>query len=342
MKSKRTKSRMRFLSILAMFVAIAWVLPAHATFPGKNGRISFARFVPATNGYEIFTIRADGTDEQQLTFDPPDRTSLFSDWSPDGSRIAFDSDRFFNGTDDIVNIFTMKADGSDVVQLTSHAGFNGEPEYSPDGMKIAFESDRGAGFLLQGIYVMNASNGSSVQRVTFPSNKELDTEPHFSPDGTRIAFTRLRGCFLRFKDNGRFPRPKGCIAAIHVVKLDGTGLTRITQWGQDTGAVDWFPDGTKIAFNTSSDPHSGSQMDIYVANADGSHPINLTNNPPLSAHCPLVVSFRPKWSPDGSKIVFDQFDCEGGGLWIMNADGSGKQPLASNFEDKSDWGTNQD
>jgi TolB protein len=90
----------------------------------------------------------------------------------------------------------MKADGSDVVQLTSHAGFNGEPEYSPDGMKIAFESDRGAGFPLQGIYVMNASNGSNVQRVTFPSNKELDTEPHFSPDGTRIAFTRLRGCFL--------------------------------------------------------------------------------------------------------------------------------------------------
>ena len=31
-------------------------------------------------------------------------------------------------------------------QLTSHAGFNGEPEYLPDGAKIAFESDRGAGF----------------------------------------------------------------------------------------------------------------------------------------------------------------------------------------------------
>jgi len=40
---------------------------------------------------------------------------------------------------------------------------------------------------------------------------------------------------------------------------------------------------------------------------------------------------------DGKKFVFDQFDCEGGGLWMMNADGSGKHQLTNNFEDKSDW-----
>ena len=91
-------------------------------------------------------------------------TSLFSDWSPDGLRIAIDSDRFNNGTDDVVDIFTMKADGSDFVRLTSHAGFNGEPDYSPDGARIAFESDRGVGFPLQGIYLTNASDGSNVQR----------------------------------------------------------------------------------------------------------------------------------------------------------------------------------
>ena len=67
------------------------------------------------------------------------------------------------------------------MQLTSHIGFNGEPEYSPDGTKIAFESDRGLGFPLQGIYFMNASDGSDVQRITFPSDKELDTEPIFLP-----------------------------------------------------------------------------------------------------------------------------------------------------------------
>ena len=79
--------------------------PVHATFQGTNGRITFARDVPETDSFEIFSIHADGTDEQQLTFDPPGRGSLFSDWSPDGSRIAIDSDRFSNGTDDLVQHF---------------------------------------------------------------------------------------------------------------------------------------------------------------------------------------------------------------------------------------------
>ena len=156
MKSRTSSMRRLGLFIIPLAAIVVYMVtsagPAYATFPGTNGRITFTRFVPATNGNEIFSIRADGSDEQQLTFDPPDHTSLFSDWSPDGSRIAFDSDRFNNGTDDIVDIFTMKADGSDMIQLTSHAGFNGEPEYSPDGMRIAFESDRGVGFPLQGIY----------------------------------------------------------------------------------------------------------------------------------------------------------------------------------------------
>jgi len=313
--------------------------PVYAAFPSTNGRISFTRFVPATNGNEVFSIRIDGTDERQLTFDAPDHTSLFSDWSPNRSRIVIDSDRFNNGTDDIVDIFTMKADGTDVVQLTSHAGFNGEPEYSPDGQKIAFESDRGVGPPAEGIYIMNANDGSSVERVTTVPIGELDTDPHFSPDRTRIAFTRLRDCTF---NNGRFPRPAGCLAAVHVVNVDSSSLTRITAWGQNTGGTDWSPDGKKIAFNTGWDnQHPGSKFDIYVVDPDGKHPKNLTNNPPLAGQCPLVISFRAKWSPDGSKMVFTQFTCDGGGLWIMNADGSDRHPFTNNFEDISDWGANQ-
>ena len=180
---------------------------------------------------------------------------------------------------------------------------------------------------------MNASDGSDVQRVSFPSDKELDVEPHFSPDGTRVAFTRIRNCYLRYKENGRFPRPKGCISAIHVATIGGTGLTRITQWGQDTGGIDWSPDGTKVVYNTGQDRNS-SYVDIFVANADGSHPVNLTNNRACVAKCPAQfsgqLSWRAKWSPDSTKFVFDQADCNHGpSLWVMNADGSGQAPAAA-------------
>ena len=81
---------------------------------------------------------------------------------------------------------------------------------------------------------------------------------------------------------------------------------------------------------------------VFVASADGSHPVNLTNNGPLSAKCPLQLAFRPKWSADGTKFVFMHYDCEGGGLWLMNVDASNKHQLTSQFEEKPDWGTNQE
>src|SRR6266508_2264901 len=87
-------------TIALLLVALA--APANATFSGTNGRITFARYVSATNGLEIFSAKPDGSAETQLTSSGQDHNAIFSDWSPDGTKIAFDSDR----TDD-VQIFIM-------------------------------------------------------------------------------------------------------------------------------------------------------------------------------------------------------------------------------------------
>jgi len=55
------------LPYLALVLLVAGL--AYATFPGQNGRISFARFFPETNSLSIFSIRPGGADERQLTFD---------------------------------------------------------------------------------------------------------------------------------------------------------------------------------------------------------------------------------------------------------------------------------
>ena len=55
-----------------------------------------------------------------------------------GTKIAFGS---FRG-DDNGEIYVMEADGSNPVNLTDHAAFDGFPAWSPDGMKIAFQSSR--------------------------------------------------------------------------------------------------------------------------------------------------------------------------------------------------------
>ena len=78
-------------------------------------------------------MNADGSDAERLTYFG--FKSTFPAWSPDGRRIAFESDIGINS-----EIYMMNADGSDIVGLTDSAG-SASPAWSPDGRRIAFLSD---------------------------------------------------------------------------------------------------------------------------------------------------------------------------------------------------------
>src|SRR5439155_23795891 len=86
--------RRRLFAWLLPFTLLAGIAsgstPAHATFPGADGRIAFFRVV-GNGTQQLFTIESDGSNEQQLT-DFPTASIESPDWSPDGSKIAFDTD----------------------------------------------------------------------------------------------------------------------------------------------------------------------------------------------------------------------------------------------------------
>ena len=73
-----------FYSLLLSTLLLLGAIPAHATFPGTNGRIAFGRYNPAINGWQLYTASPHGTDVQPLTF----VSSFLSDWRADGQRIA--------------------------------------------------------------------------------------------------------------------------------------------------------------------------------------------------------------------------------------------------------------
>ena len=73
-------------------------------------------------------MNADGSGQTQLTSTP--NFSENPNWSPDGRRIVFDSDRAEKGN---LDIYSMKADGSDVQQLTDSPALDAVPAWSPDG-----------------------------------------------------------------------------------------------------------------------------------------------------------------------------------------------------------------
>ncbi|HYU38275.1 MAG TPA: tetratricopeptide repeat protein, partial [Acidimicrobiia bacterium] len=111
---------------------------------------------------EVYVMNADGTGPVRLTVNAQSsegtpRWNPSPAWSPDGTKIAFASDR-----DGDVEIYVMNADGTGLVRLTFNPGEDGEPSWSPDGRRIAFHR-RVLGHAQ--VFVMNA-DGSNVTRLT--------------------------------------------------------------------------------------------------------------------------------------------------------------------------------
>jgi Tol biopolymer transport system component len=121
--------------------------------------------------FEIYSVKPDGSDARNLTnHDTADDN--FPAWSPDGSKIAFHSDRTGRR---IYDIFVMGANGGAAVNLTNNSGGNFLPAWSRDGSRIAFESDRDGN---AEIYVMKA-DGSGLVRLT--SSPGVDSFPAWRP-----------------------------------------------------------------------------------------------------------------------------------------------------------------
>lgn len=203
----------------------------------------------------------DGSHLQQLTR-TGGKDSGNPNWSPDGKRIAFESNRDRTlpnreGDREVYDIYAMDADGSNVQRLTHTEGFgvSENPNWSADGKRIAFDRNGE-------IYVMDP-DASNLRRLTQAPAES--SHPSWSPNGTRIAFQSRR--------DGKME--------IYTMDADGTHVRKLTSApvGRNLNP-DWSPDGKKIAFISERD----GNMEIYVMNADGLDLRNLTVNAARDAH----------------------------------------------------------
>ena len=118
----------------------------------------------------------------QLTKLTPDTTSASDPaFSPDGSRIAFVSQRDGNA-----EIYIMNADGTGSTRVTNDPQPDGRPAFTPDGQALVFHSARTAG--KQQIWTVNL-DGTGLTQLTRDS---VNSSPTVSPDGQTIAYVSTR------------------------------------------------------------------------------------------------------------------------------------------------------
>jgi len=350
----RRRVAVGFVALVGAAVAVlgASPSPATATPPGLNGRITFHREDHA--GFaQVWTANPDLTAEHQIT--SGHAHSGFAVWAPDGSRIAFDSDRSDLDLSDGVfvnDVFTMRPDGSDVRKLTDSVGFSGDPAYSPNGALLTFDADRGvdsgapeppSAMPDLSVFVMNV-DGTGVRRITTPPIGSSDSEPRFSPDGTRIVFTRFQGGQLL-----KSGRVVGDTSAVFTVALDGSDLRRVTGWGLKAGQADWSPDGAAIVFEQAC-CRLGTGG-IFRISSDGGAFSAIVNGHGITGkgnETALQVDgyYDPVWSPDGSTVLagrefLDQDGNFRSGLVAVDADGSDLRWVSPGAHDEHqpDWGT---
>jgi TolB protein len=297
-------------------VAVALVAAGPAAARSSNGQIAFSTgfvlpYGDRDVGSQVFVVDPNGAGLRQLTHVAGGHDAADPAWSPDGRRIAYQS----NPTGEY-DLWIMNRDGSGQHRILRDAGWDDEqPSWSPNGRRLVFS--RCSQLFACDIAIVNA-DGSGMH-IVFAGHR-VHTSPSFSPDGRWILFGSDRS---------------GLLSAVWKVRASGIGAVRLTPPRLEAFAPAWSPDGSRIVFtNDCCLPFS----EVYVMHADGTHITRLT--PAAPGHQNGFARF----SPDGRRIVFMSdrafSDACCNDLYTMRADGSGTRRVThvGASGELADWG----
>ncbi len=281
--------------------------------------------------YQIYLMDLETGDQERIS---PGMGKTTCAWiHPDGKRVLFASThtdpeskalqaaeyqeratskvrRYSWDYDEHYDIFEYSLADKSLKNLTHTRGYDAEGDYSPDGTKIVFASNRAAydhelskedqerlkvdKQYFMDIYIMDA-DGSNAKRLTDVPG--YDGGPFFSHDGKKI-------CWRRFT-------PKGDVAEVMTMNIDGSDQHSITHLGAMSWAPYFHPSGDYLIFTTNL--QGFANFELYIVDAAGRHdPVRVTTTDGFDG--------LPVFSPDGKKLAWTSGRGAGGASQIYISD----------------------
>lgn len=282
--------------------------------PGSNSYHNKILFTSGRSGIpQLYMMNPDGSDIRPLTSGPYSHSQ--GRWSPDAQQILATT-----------NENTSPACPSEMVLLnpdgTSHRllGCGSEMAWSPDGRKIIFEFCPSCelGQIESALYITYLENDSTVK---LPVDGGY---PDWAPNDDTILINSS------YSISGNLQT--------QFVLLDYPQLSNTQSVGPVGGVYGaWSPDGGEIAYGYPDTVIDGVHIsDIYVMRGDGSASRRVTH------HVTLEYYDVPRWSPDGSKLIFLAYSATSSPqnvcLYMVNEDGTKlHEVMADSTVTSADW-----
>ncbi len=279
--------RKQNLILLGAVLLILVNVPVYGGDVHSNFSPDDSQLVYMSDG-EIKVVEIETGRVTNLTNSPT--ADMCPDWSNDGARIVFDSQR----SDPDRDLYVMAIDGTGVQRLTNKPGQEDKcPAFSPDDSSITYICTANGDM---DIFVMN-NDGTGVKNLT--DDPGSDRCPSWTPDGRKITFMSNRtGFFEVYIMDGR----------------DGGNLKQLTDL-KTKGSNCWVaavsPDGKQVCFVGDFEGNN----ELYVMDIDGKNVRNLTQHE--------AEDQWPAWSHDGKLIGFSSTRSGEERLYVVRPDSSG-------------------